>query len=249
VAERTIFLLPLGEPIIEKEQLVTLDFGEMDIGIAKKRAEVIEEVAEAHALEVDKEGLLITDHHILGLKVPVHETDRCGTKAPCQRGKLLFECTAEGRFESHAAQPFDEMLLEIAPFPLIELTAERLHEANAARREPLNGENMKAVKSDKGLMIEDRPDFPGPIAQGPKIDFTEVLHKDQTGSRIVADDGGHRYMDIMQEERYFGEVGIFRALRVVSDQDARLGPVPFDTKIGPVRPPAAKRHKADFRRR
>jgi hypothetical protein len=152
-AELGPFLLPHGESIVEKEQLVTLDFREMDIGIAKERAEVIEGAAEAHALEVDKEGLLIMDHHILGLEVPVDEAGRCCTKAACERGKLLFECAAEGRFESHAAQPFNEMLLEIVPLPLIELAAERLHEANAAGRETLDGEGMKAIDNSKGLAV------------------------------------------------------------------------------------------------
>lgn len=68
-----------------------------DIGIAEKRTKIVEETPKAHSLEVDEEGISISDHHILGLQVPVNERSLCCRQSLCQSGEFDFKFTFKGR--------------------------------------------------------------------------------------------------------------------------------------------------------
>ena len=73
VLESDPIQIPFREAIIKGQEFVALTAGKIDIGIAEEGTEVVEGVTETHPLEVDEKGFSITDHHILGLQIPVYE--------------------------------------------------------------------------------------------------------------------------------------------------------------------------------
>ena len=73
--------IPFLQPVIKGQQSSSLASRKVHIRIAEERAEVIEGVSEAHTLKVDEERLAVVDHHVLGLKIPVHETAGCSCKS------------------------------------------------------------------------------------------------------------------------------------------------------------------------
>ncbi len=66
--------IPFQQPVIKGQEFVTLTARKIHIGIAEERAKIVEGASEAHPLEVDEEGFSVTDHHVLGLQIPVNET-------------------------------------------------------------------------------------------------------------------------------------------------------------------------------
>lgn len=225
---------PLSELVTEGEQFITFGPGEIDIRIAEEGAKIVKRAPEAHSLEVNEERFSVTDHHILGLQIPVNQTALCSQKSLCQVGKLRFEFSL-GRWSTFdLADTSDKMISKIISFPTVEIEAKVLHEPYTPQRKVLFWKGMKSLNDDQRLLIKNASGFGGFFAERPEVRISEVLHKNETAGRIVADQTGNGYIDVTEKYRNVGVVSIFNALRVIMDQDGRIFTIPFQPEKSPI---------------
>jgi hypothetical protein len=207
------------QPEVKRKEFVTFTIRKIHIGIAQERAKIVEGASEAHPLEVDEERFSVADHHIMGLKIPVHETASCPCEPLCQGEKLCLEFPLEERPEFDPTDIPDKMISEVVPLPAVEMGTKTLHEPHAARREVIFGEGMKSVHNGKRLLVKDASSFPEGFPERPEVCIPEVFHDDETAGRIVADQPGRRNIDLTEKCRNVSVVCVLCTVRIVMDQN------------------------------
>jgi hypothetical protein len=75
--------IPFSEPVIKGQEFITFALGKIDIRIVEEGTKIVKRASEAHSLEVNEERFSVTDHHILGLQIPVNKTALCSRKSLC----------------------------------------------------------------------------------------------------------------------------------------------------------------------
>jgi len=228
--------IPFRQPVIKGQEFITVTSGKIHIGIAEKRAKIVEGVSEAHPLKVDEKGFPVTDHHVLGLQITVNERAHRSRKPLCQAGKFRLEFPLEGRLKFDPADIPDEMIPEVLSLPAIEIRTKALHEIHTCRREVLFGEAVKSAHDGKRLLVKDSSSFPGGFPERPEVRIPEVFHDDETAGRIVANHPGRRNIDVMEKCRNVGIVCVLYTVWVIMDQDGRVLAAPFQSGESPVRP-------------
>jgi hypothetical protein len=208
-----------GKVVIIEKQVHPLISTGFYIRVAEERTEIVKWISEAHPLKIDEEGFPITDHHILGLKIPVDETAFCPDETIRQTRKLSFEFMFDGRFKPDPADTSDKMVSEVIPLPAIEVRAKAFHEPHTCKREVLLGEAMEFVNDGKCFLIKSPSSFPGSFPKRPEIRIPEVFHDDETADWVVPDQPGRRDIDVTEKCRNAGVISVLDTVRIVMDQD------------------------------
>jgi hypothetical protein len=78
---------------------------------------------------------------------------------------------------------------------------------------------MKSVRDGKRFLVKNPSGFPGGFSERPEIHISEVFHKDETASHIMADQPGNWDIEVTEKFCNVGIVCVFDTLRIVMDQD------------------------------
>jgi hypothetical protein len=78
---------------------------------------------------------------------------------------------------------------------------------------------MKFVADNEYFLVKGSASFPRGILERPEVYIPKVFHENETSGRVMADQVGHRDIDVAEKSRNVGIVQVFHTLWVVMDQN------------------------------
>ena len=229
--------------IPQQRQALTLREG--DIGVVEERPQVVEKAAEPHPLKVDQDRLAAPDHDVLRLEIAMDQ-HRAGLFEPlCEAGKLGFELGRSLTANVQTAEGPHEMILEIIPFPPVQVRPERFHQGNGLRREIRRRKAVQFVNENERFPVADPADSPGLIPQRPEIPVSQVFHDDEPADRIMLNDAGDRNSDALQERGDCRVQAVLRGFALIPHEHGAAVAAVADAPVGAIRPAPGKRIQPD----